>query len=164
MRRFENQLEFYLSNIGYNSTVKAKFEQGGNETLLHIVLHLGIDLSVHLGEIADISGVVEQDGVYGFRVALKGFEDCFIGEKSTHTGSPPFPRATAARQARYAAPLCCVTGQYLSLIHIFGFSVMDETYGHNITKFNGYRSSAREHHECIIEIYHEGDMVFVTEE
>ena len=46
----------------------------------------------------------------------------------------------------------------------FGFSVMDETYGHNITKFNGYLSSAREHHECIIEIYHEGDMVFVTEE
>ena len=29
MRRFENQLEF-LSDIGYNSTVKAKLEQRGN--------------------------------------------------------------------------------------------------------------------------------------
>ena len=53
---------------------------------------------------------------------------------------------------------------FISRFTPFGFSVMDETYGHNITKFNGYLSSAREHHECIIEIYHEGDMVFVTEE
>ena len=62
--------------------VKLKFEQTSNKRLLHIVLHLGIDLSVHFGEIADISGVVEQDSVHGFWVALTGFEDCFIGEKS----------------------------------------------------------------------------------
>lgn len=55
---------------------------------------------------------MEQDSVHGFWVALTGFEDCFIGEKSTHTGSPPFLRVAAARQAGYAAPLCCVTGQY----------------------------------------------------
>ncbi len=44
------------------------------------------------------------------------------------------------------------------------FCVMDETYGYNSTKYNGYITIAREFHECFIEIYHEGDMVFVTEE
>ena len=46
----------------------------------------------------------------------------------------------------------------------FGFSVMDETYGYNMTKYCGYLLSKRQHHECIIEIYHEGDMVFVSGE
>lgn len=46
----------------------------------------------------------------------------------------------------------------------FGFSIMDETYGYNMTKYNGYLSSNRQHYECVIEIYHEGDMVFVAEE
>lgn len=46
----------------------------------------------------------------------------------------------------------------------FGFSVMDETYGYNMTKYTGFLLSNRQHCECIIEIYHEGDMVFVTEE
>ena len=46
----------------------------------------------------------------------------------------------------------------------FGFSVMDETYGYNMTKYNGYLLSNRQHYECVIEIYHEGDMVFVAEE
>ncbi len=46
----------------------------------------------------------------------------------------------------------------------FGFSVMDETFGYNMTKFNGYLLSNRQHCECIIEIYHEGDMVYVAEE
>ena len=46
----------------------------------------------------------------------------------------------------------------------FGFSVMDETYGYNMTKYSGYLLSNRQHCECIIEIYHEGDMIFVTEE
>ena len=54
-----------------------------------------------------------RNGIHGFRVALTGFEDCFIGEKFTHSGSPPFPRAAAARQAGYAAPLCCVFGRYV---------------------------------------------------
>ena len=43
----------------------------------------------------------------------------------------------------------------------FGFSVMDEAYGYNTTKFSGYLTFNREHHECFIDIYHEGDMVFV---
>ena len=46
----------------------------------------------------------------------------------------------------------------------FGFSIMDETYGYNMTKYCGYLLSNRQHCECIIEIYHEGDMVYVTEE
>ncbi|MBR2953189.1 MAG: hypothetical protein IKC45_02245 [Clostridia bacterium] len=46
----------------------------------------------------------------------------------------------------------------------FGFSIMDETYGYNMTKYSGYLLSNRQHCECIIEIYHEGDMVFVTDE
>ena len=45
----------------------------------------------------------------------------------------------------------------------FGFSVMDETYGYNMTKYCGFLLSNRQHCECIIEIYHEGDMVFVEE-
>lgn len=45
----------------------------------------------------------------------------------------------------------------------FGFSIMDETYGYNMTKYSGYLTSKRQHHECIVEIYHEGDMEFVVE-
>lgn len=83
-------LIFFLSDIGYNSTVKAKFEQRGNEPLLHIVLHLGVDLSVYFGEVADISGVVGKNRVDCVRVALMGFNDCFIGEKFTHGRFPPW--------------------------------------------------------------------------
>ena len=46
----------------------------------------------------------------------------------------------------------------------FGFSIMDETYGYNMTKYSGYILSNGKHNECVIEIYHEGNMVFVTEE
>ena len=46
----------------------------------------------------------------------------------------------------------------------FGFSVMDESYGYNMTKYCGFLLANRQHCECIVEIYHEGDMVFVTEE
>lgn len=45
-----------------------------------------------------------------------------------------------------------------------GFSIMDETYGYNTTKYSGYTTFKRHHYECVIEIYHEGDMIFVTEE
>ena len=46
----------------------------------------------------------------------------------------------------------------------FGFTVMDETHGFNMTKYCGYLLSNHRHCECIIEIYHEGDMVFAAEE
>ena len=47
------------------------------------------DLPVYFGKVADISGVVGKDGVDCVRVALMGFDDCFIGEKFTHGLSPP---------------------------------------------------------------------------
>ena len=52
---------------------------------------------------------------------------------------------------------------FISKVTSFGFSVMDETYGYNMTKYSGYIMFNRRHYECIIEIYHEGDMVFVAE-
>ena len=46
----------------------------------------------------------------------------------------------------------------------FGLSIMDETYGYNQTKYNGYLLANHSHCECVVEIYHEGDRVFVTVE
>ena len=45
----------------------------------------------------------------------------------------------------------------------FGFSVMDSTYGFNQSKFSGYLSMNRGVCECNIEIYHEGNMVYIEE-
>lgn len=45
----------------------------------------------------------------------------------------------------------------------FGFCIMDETYGFNMTKYSGYLTAQGNHYECIIEIYHEDDMVFVDD-
>lgn len=45
-----------------------------------------------------------------------------------------------------------------------GFTVMDETYGYNLTKLSGYLTHNRRLYECMVEVYHEGDMVFFTEE
>ncbi len=45
-----------------------------------------------------------------------------------------------------------------------GFSVMDETFGYNQSRFSGYLSVKRTVKECSIEIYHEGDMIYVEEE
>ncbi len=38
-----------------------------------------------------------------------------------------------------------------------------EVYGYNQTKYMGYLTSKRNTWECIVEIYHLGDMVFVEE-
>ena len=78
MRRFEKQLEFFLLDMGYSSTVETELEQCGNQPLLHIVLNLGVDFPVYFGTVADISGVVGKNGVDCVRVALMGFDDCFI--------------------------------------------------------------------------------------
>ena len=53
---------------------------------------------------------------------------------------------------------------FLSENPSFGFTVIDETYGYDQTKYSGYLCWDSKICECIIEIYHEGDMVFVTEE
>ena len=52
---------------------------------------------------------------------------------------------------------------FLDRFPVFGFSIMDETYGFNMTKYNGYLTAKGIFCECSIEIYHEGDMVFVDE-
>ena len=52
---------------------------------------------------------------------------------------------------------------FIAKVNPFGFTVMDETYGYNKTKYDGYLIFNGKHHECIIEIYHEGDMVFVAD-
>ena len=41
--------------------------------------------------------------------------------------------------------------------------IMDETYGYNCTKYTGYVTIGGSFCECMLEIYHEGDMVFVEE-
>ncbi len=46
----------------------------------------------------------------------------------------------------------------------FGFSIMDETYGYNQTRYSGFLLTNRQHCECVIEIYHKGDMLFVTDD
>lgn len=52
---------------------------------------------------------------------------------------------------------------FIEKYNSFGFSIMDETYGYNTTKYSGYLLADRHHYECIVEIYHEGDMEFVDE-
>ena len=52
---------------------------------------------------------------------------------------------------------------FLDRFPVFGFSIMDETYGFNMTKYNGYLTAKGIFCECNIEIYHEGDMIFVDE-
>lgn len=52
---------------------------------------------------------------------------------------------------------------FLNRFPVFGFSIMDETYGFNMTKYTGYLTAKGIFCECSIEIYHEGDMVFVDE-
>lgn len=42
------------------------------------------------------------------------------------------------------------------------FEIADETYGYNQSKFSGYLSVARSLKECTLEIYHLGDMQYVT--
>ena len=46
----------------------------------------------------------------------------------------------------------------------FGFAIMDETYGYNMTKYCGYLLTNQQYCECVVEIYHEGDMVFISED
>ena len=44
------------------------------------------------------------------------------------------------------------------------FEVIDETFGYNQSHFSGYLSQGCFLKECMIHIYHHGDMVYVTEE
>ena len=53
---------------------------------------------------------------------------------------------------------------FIAKCDCFGFSVIDETFGYNSTQMSGWLSHGETLKECIIEIYHLGDMVYVTEE
>lgn len=44
------------------------------------------------------------------------------------------------------------------------FEIIDETYGYNQSKFSGYFYSEDKIKECIIEIYHFGDMTYMVED
>ena len=52
---------------------------------------------------------------------------------------------------------------FINNVNNFGFSVVDSTYGYNQSKFAGHLSTNRGFCECNIEIYHEGNMVYVEE-
>lgn len=44
------------------------------------------------------------------------------------------------------------------------FEIVDETYGYNKTKLDGYLYRDDTSYECSIEVYHMGDMSYLTEE
>ena len=93
---------------------------------------------------AQVSGYVEFKNVqwdfsYAYMLGIDGNEGKFAGEKM-------------------------LLKDFISGYKTFGFSVVDETYGYNQTKYGGYLLKNGEFCECIIELYHEGDMVFVEEE
>ncbi len=44
------------------------------------------------------------------------------------------------------------------------FEIIDETYGYNLSKFSGYLSTKNSFVECMIELYHWGDMSYILEE
>ena len=54
--------------------------------------------------------------------------------------------------------------KFISEFQNAGFSIIDETYGYNQTKYSGWLSKGSTVKECVIEIYHMGNMIFVTEE
>lgn len=45
-----------------------------------------------------------------------------------------------------------------------GFEVIDETFGYNTTKLAGWLLQKGHLQECTLEIYHLGDMIYVTKE
>ena len=76
---------------------------------LDVVLHIHVVMSVGVGVIADISGIMGKNGVDRFRLPVGGLYACFIGEKSAHGLTPPFPPAVGASQGKCAVRLCCVS-------------------------------------------------------
>ncbi len=63
-----------------------------------------------------------------------------------------------------------ITGEKISLeefVNRFAdidFEILDETYGYNQSNFSGYLYNAGDIKECIIEMYHLGDMRYITED
>ena len=109
-----------------------------------------LTLRTQSGMVKTTSPYVQTEGYIEFRGVQWDF--CYIyllgvtGNESVFTGEKMFLKNFLAKNAP------------------FGFSVMDETFGYNQTKLGGYLLSERRHNECILEIYHQGDMVYFTEE
>ena len=53
---------------------------------------------------------------------------------------------------------------FIDRFPVFGLSVMDETFGYNKTVLDGYLSSQQQFYECFLQIYHEGERIYLTEE
>jgi len=51
--------------------------------------------------------------------------------------------------------------EFMNRYDTFGISVMDEVYGNDHTKYFGYLIAGNVLNECIMEIYHNKDIVFV---
>ena len=62
-------------------SVKPELEQAFNQLCSDIVLHIRVIITVHFGEVADISSVSVKDGLYRYGVALMCFYYRVIGEK-----------------------------------------------------------------------------------
>lgn len=54
--------------------------------------------------------------------------------------------------------------QFINEFHNASFEIIDETYGYNLSKFKGYFSKQDSLKECIIELYHWGEMSYILEE
>ncbi len=61
-----------------------------------------------------------------------------------------------------------ITGEKISLkvfinkFPVIDFEIIDETYGYNQSRFSGYLYLGRKTKECIVEIYHFGDMKYLV--
>ena len=60
-------------------SVKPELEQAFNQLCSDVVLHIRVVIAVHLGEVADISGVAVKDSLYRYGVALMRPHNGFVG-------------------------------------------------------------------------------------
>lgn len=95
-----------------------------------------------------VSGNVEFEKVdwdFSF-VYLLEYKDCLCGNVGSFTGEKM---------------------ELKEFINKFGnakFDIIDETYGHNISKLDGYFIDKDSIKECRMEIYHLGDMSYIVDE
>lgn len=52
---------------------------------------------------------------------------------------------------------------FISRFSNISFEIIDESYNYNTAYFNGYLRADGEDRECMISIYHLGDMIYVEE-
>ena len=66
--------------IVFMLSVKPELEQAFNQLCSDVVLHIRVIITVHVGEVADISSVSVKDDLYRYGVALMCLYDSVIGE------------------------------------------------------------------------------------